>query len=191
MSEPRRDNRSTVLLVVIALVVALAAGGTVYALMSGGADNRAGGDPTAPPSPGGASRGSASATPDETRGPSASAPADGTIPADYLGSWSTTIDNASGEHTRKLTIQQGEVGDTVMSLVADGPAGNGTYHCVFEARLTAGSGDRLELGPSSVTVGQPGGACSPGSASEVTLLPDGSLQRVTTGNGEQLTYTRE
>ncbi|WP_424871880.1 protein kinase domain-containing protein [Streptomyces sp. SAI-229] len=191
VSEPRRDNRSTVLLVVIALVVALAAGGTVYALMSGGtADNRAGGDPTAPPSPSGTSQSSAP-TSDDTRRPSASAPAEGTIPADYLGSWSTTIDNASGEHTRKLTIQQGEVGDTVMSLVADGPAGNGTYHCVFEARLTAGSGDRLELGPSSVTVGQPGGACTPGSASEVTLLPDGSLQRVTTGTGEQLTYTRE
>ncbi|MFF9485980.1 protein kinase [Streptomyces sp. NPDC014676] len=191
VSEPRRDNRSTVLLVVIALVVALAAGGTVYALMSGGAaDNRAGGDPTAPPSPSGTSQ-SSTPTPDDTRRPSASAPADGTIPADYLGSWSTTIDNASGEHTRKLTIRQGEVGDTVMSLVADGPAGNGTYHCVFEARLTAGSGDRIELGPSSVTVGQPGGACTPGSASEVTLLPDGSLQRVTTGNGEQLTYTRE
>ncbi|MFD7769449.1 protein kinase [Streptomyces sp. NPDC059787] len=192
VSEPRRDNRSTVLLVVIALVVALAAGGTVYALMSGGtADNRAGGDPTAPPSPGGASRSSAPTTPDDTRPPSTSAPADGTIPADYLGSWSTTIDNASGEHTRRLTIQQGEAGDTVMSLVADGPTGDGTYHCVFEARLTAGSGDRLELGPSSVTVGQPRSACTPGSASEVTLLPDGSLQRVTTGNGEQLTYTRD
>ncbi|MFI5572268.1 protein kinase [Streptomyces sp. NPDC051740] len=192
VSEPRRDNRSTVLLVVIALVVALAAGGTVYALMSGGAaDNRAGGDPTAPPSPSGTSRSSAPTTPDDTRPPSTSAPADGTVPADYLGSWSTTIDNASGEHTRRLTIRQGEAGDTVMSLVADGPTGDGTYHCVFEARLTAGSGDRLELGPSSVTVGQPSGACTPGSASEVTLLPGGSLQRVTTGNGEQLTYTRD
>ncbi|MFC8368261.1 protein kinase [Streptomyces sp. NPDC057239] len=191
VSEPRRDNRSTVLLVVIALVVALAAGGTVYGLMSGGAaDNRAGDDPTAPPSPSGAPRSSAPTTPDETQRPSASAPADGTVPADYLGSWSTTIDNASGEHTRRLTIRQGEVGDTVMSLVADGPTGNGTYHCVFEARLTGGSGDRLELGPSSVTVGQPSGACTPGSASEVTLLPGGSLQRVTTGSGEQLTYTR-
>ncbi|MFC8420801.1 protein kinase [Streptomyces sp. NPDC057236] len=192
VSEPRRDSRSTVLLVVIALVVALAAGGTVYALMSGGAaENRAGGDPTAPPSPGGTSRSSAPATPDDTQQPGTSAPADGTVPTDYLGGWSTTIDNASGEHTRRLTIRQGEVGDPVMSLVADGPTGNGTYHCVFEARLTAGSGDRLELGPSSVTVGQPRSACTPGSASEVTLLPDGSLQRVNTGNGEQLTYTRD
>ncbi|MFF0362628.1 protein kinase domain-containing protein [Streptomyces fungicidicus] len=183
--EPRRDGRSTALLVVIALVVALGAGGSVYALMSGGdADHRTGGDPTAPPSP-------TAATSGDTPGPSTSAPADGTVPAGYLGSWSTTIDNASGQHTRRLTLQQGDVGDTVMSLVADGPTGDGTYHCVFEARLTGASGDRLELGPSAVSVGQPSGACTPGSASELTLLSGGSLQRVNTGDGEHLTYTRD
>ncbi|MEU9350100.1 serine/threonine-protein kinase [Streptomyces griseoloalbus] len=197
--EPRRDTRSSVLLVLIALVVALAAGGTVYALMSGGdGDNRAGGDPTAPPAPTSAPQSTGPTTPGagqpaETRQPSTTAPADGTIPADYLGSWSTTIDNASGEHSRRLTLQQGGIGDTVMSLVADGPTGNGTYHCVFEAELTAvpGAGDRLEIGPSSVTVGQPRSACTPGSASEITLLPDGSLKRVNSSNGEQLTYTRD
>ncbi|MGW3315505.1 protein kinase domain-containing protein [Streptomyces fungicidicus] len=183
--EQRRDGRSTALLVVIALVVALGAGGSVYALMSGGdADHRTGGDPTAPPSP-------TAATSGDTPGPSTSAPADGTVPAGYLGSWSTTIDNASGQHTRRLTLQQGDVGDTVMSLVADGPTGDGTYHCVFEARLTGASGDRLELGPSAVSVGQPSGACTPGSASELTLLSGGSLQRVNTGDGEHLTYTRD
>ncbi|MFF8031662.1 MULTISPECIES: serine/threonine-protein kinase [unclassified Streptomyces] len=197
--EPRRDGRSTALLVVIALVVALAAGGTVYALMSGGdRGDRAGDDPTTSPSSSGAPQSTGPVTPDagqpdRTGQPDTSAPADGTIPADYLGSWSTTIDNASGVHSRRLTVQQGEVGDTVMSLVADGPAGNGTYHCVFEARLTAApdAAGRLEIGPSSVTVGQPRSACTPGSASEITLLPDGSLQRVNTGNGEQLTYTRD
>jgi hypothetical protein len=185
--------------VVIALVVALAAGGTVYALMSGGdGGNRAGGDPTASPSPGGTSRSTGPATPDPkqpdgTGRPDTPPPADGTIPAEYLGTWSATIDNAGGEHSRRLTLRQGEVGDTVMSLVADGPTGNGTYHCVFEASLSAapGSGDRLEIGPSSVAVGQPRSACTPGSATEITLLPDGSLERVNTGNGERLTYTRD
>ncbi|MFD6905754.1 serine/threonine-protein kinase [Streptomyces sp. NPDC060077] len=194
-SEPRRDNRSTALLVVIALVVALGAGGTVYALMSGGTgDDRAGGGPSTS-TPSSAPRTPESGTPDgkqppETRGPETSAPADGTIPAEFLGDWSATIDNASGQHGRRLTVRQGEVGDTVMSLVADGPTGNGTYHCVFEARLTGTSGDRLDLGPSSVTVG-PSGACSPGAASRILLLPGGSLQRVNTGTGEQLTYTRD
>ncbi|MEV5932183.1 protein kinase [Streptomyces sp. NPDC052079] len=196
-SEPRRDGRSTALLVVIALVVALAAGGTVYALMSGDdGDRRASGDPSSSSSQSGAPQNTGpsmpdTGQPDDTRPPSTSAPADGTVPTEFLGSWSTTIDNASGQHSRRLTLQQGEVGDTVLSLVADGPTGNGTYHCVFEARLTGSSGGRLDIGPSSVTVGQPRSACTPGSASQITLLPDGSLNRVNTGNGEQLTYTRD
>ncbi|MFE9771387.1 serine/threonine-protein kinase [Streptomyces sp. NPDC005931] len=193
---PHRAGRSTALLVVIALVVALAAGGTVYALMSGGGDTRAGGDPTA--SPTGVPQSGGSATPDakqptRTDRPTSSAPSDGAIPTAYLGSWSTTIDNAGGTHTRRLTLQQGGAGDKVMSLVADGPTDSGTYHCVFEAELTAdpGAGDRLEIGPSRVTVGQPRSACTPGAATEITLLPDGSLERLNTGNGERLTYTRE
>ncbi|CAL9491527.1 serine/threonine-protein kinase [Streptomyces sp. Tu 3180] len=195
--EPRRDGRSTALLVVIALVVALAAGGTVYALMSGGAaGDRADGGPTTPAPTGSAPPTTGPATPDTgqptgTEQSSTPPPAGGAVPTAYLGSWSTTIDNASGEHSRRLTVQQGEVGDTVMSLVADGPTGNGTYHCVFEARLSAVPGDRLEIGPSSVTVGRPRSACTPGAATEIILLPDGSLRRVTTGSGEQLTYTRD
>ncbi|WPP31080.1 serine/threonine-protein kinase [Streptomyces sp. CL7] len=196
--EPRRDNRSTALLVVIALVVALAAGGSVYALMSGArGDDRAGGDPSTPAAPAGTPRstGDAATTddvPPTESGPlSSGAPADGTVPEEFLGRWSTTIDNDSGSHSRRLTVQQGEAGDTVMSLVAEGPTGNGTYHCVFEARLTGASGGRLQLGPSTVTAGEPRSACTPGSASDIVLLPDGTLRRTSTGTGEQLTYTRD
>ncbi|MET8896693.1 serine/threonine-protein kinase [Streptomyces albogriseolus] len=196
--EPPRDNRSTALLVVIALVVALAAGGSVYALMSGArGDDRAGGDPSTPAAPSSTpqSTGDAATTddapPTESRSPSSSAPADGTVPEEFLGRWSTTIDNDSGSHSRRLTVQQGEVGDTVMSLFADGPTGNGTYHCVFEARLTGTSGGRLQIGPSTVTVGEPRTACTPGSASEIAVLPDGTLRRTSNGTGEQLTYTRD
>ncbi|MFH8764709.1 serine/threonine-protein kinase [Streptomyces althioticus] len=196
--EPRRDNRSTALLVVIALVVALAAGGSVYALMSGARDDdRAGGDPSTPAAPSSAPQGTGDAAttddvpPEETRSPSGSEPEDGTVPEEFLGRWSTTIDNDSGSHSRRLTVRQGEAGDTVMSLVADGPTGNGTYHCVFEARLTDASDGRLRIGPSTVTVGEPRSACTPGSASEITLLPDGTLRRESTGTGEQLTYTRD
>ncbi|MEU0653354.1 serine/threonine-protein kinase [Streptomyces albogriseolus] len=196
--EPRRDNRSTALLVVIALVVALAAGGSVYALMSGArGDDHAGGDPSAPAAPAGTPRstGDAATTddvpPTESGSPSSGAPADGTVPEEFLGRWSATIDNDSGSHSRRLTVQQGEAGDTVMSLVAEGPTGNGTYHCVFEARLTGASGGRLQLGPSTVTAGEPRSACTPGSASDIVLLPDGTLRRTSTGTGEQLTYTRD
>ncbi|MFE0809971.1 serine/threonine-protein kinase [Streptomyces sp. NPDC058848] len=193
-------GRSTALLAVVALVVALGAGGSVYALMSGkDGGGRAGGDPTTTatattsqgqgenqdPTPDGSSPTT------EADRPTTPAPREGAIPTAYLGTWTTTIDNASGVHTRRLTIQQGEVGDTVLSLVADGPAGGGTYHCVFEADLsTAPDTDGpLSIGPSTVTVG-PATSCAPGEPTTVTLLPDGSLRRVNNDSGESLTYTR-
>ncbi|MFJ8468199.1 serine/threonine-protein kinase [Streptomyces swartbergensis] len=189
----RRNGRSTALLVVIALVVALAAGGSVYALMQGGDGDRAGGDPTptrstdAPPTTPGPS-------PTISQPDTSTSPADGSIPSAYLGTWATTIDNADGRHTRRLTIQQGEPGDTVLSLVADGPTdGGGNYHCVFAGALT-GAPDAdgpLKIGPSTVTVGQPRTACTPGAATEITVLPDGTLQRVNTSSGERLTYRRQ
>ncbi|MDT0616082.1 protein kinase [Streptomyces sp. DSM 40712] len=200
--EPARRGRSTALLIAVALVVALGAGGSVYALMSGDGDtNRAGGDPTptstagAPQDPGPATEGSDPTTEADrptTPPPTSSAPADGTVPAAYLGTWATTLDNASGEHTRELTIQQGEVGDTVLSLVADGPAGNGTYYCVFEADLTTAPGPDgpLRLGPSTVTTGPPA-SCTPGEPTVVTLLPNGTLERTNTTTGESLTYTHQ
>ncbi|WDV53366.1 protein kinase [Streptomyces coeruleorubidus] len=189
----RRNGRSTALLVVIALVVALAAGGSVYALMQGGDGDRAGGDPTPTQSTG---------APPTTPGPSpttsapdtSASPTDGSIPTAYLGTWTTTIDNADGRHTRRLTIQQGEPGDTVLSLVADGPTkGGGSYHCVFEGELTdAPDADGpVRIGPSTVTVGQPRTACTPGAATEITVLSDGTLQRVNSSSGERLTYTRQ
>ncbi|KUN24044.1 serine/threonine protein kinase [Streptomyces antibioticus] len=185
---PRRSGRSTAALVTVALVVALGAGGSVYALMSSGGDDKADPKPTpttsAPTTPG------PSPTPTEpSPTPTTSAPADGTVPAGYLGTWTAGIDNADGHHTRQLTIQQGEVGDTVLSLVADGP----DYHCVFQAALTEspGSDGPLEIGPSTVTVGEPATSCSPGAATEITLKSDGTLERVNTGNGEKLTYTKQ
>lgn len=183
---PRRSGRSTAALVVVALVVALGAGGSVYALMSGdgGDDDKAGPTPTptAPTTPG-------PTTPEPSPTPTTSAPADGSIPAGYLGTWTSTIDNSEGSHTRQLTIQEGEVGDTVLSLVADGP----DYHCVFEADLAEAPADNgpLQIGPSTVTVGEPASSCSPGAASEVTLLSNGTLERVNTSNGEKLTYTKQ
>ncbi|MDF3141432.1 serine/threonine protein kinase, partial [Streptomyces sp. T21Q-yed] len=193
--EPRRSGRSTAALVVVALVVALAAGGSVYALMNGGGDDRTGGDPTANPTAKTATTepptGDPTA-PSASPSPSPSA-SDGVIPADYLGTWTASIDNGGGENTRRLTIRQGDVGDTVLTLVAEGPAGTGTYHCEFDAELTEEPGENgpLAMGPSTVTAGEPATACSPGDATEVTVLSDGRLERVNTSSGEKLTYTRQ
>ncbi|MEW2037301.1 serine/threonine protein kinase, partial [Streptomyces sp. NPDC005534] len=190
----RRSGRSTAFLVVVALVVALGAGGSVYALMKGGGS---GGDDDSKASPA-ASAGPASPDGSASQAPSAASPspsagtsAAGTVPEAFLGTWDTTIDNATGHNTRRLTIEQGEVGDPVLTLTADGPAGSGTYHCVFRATLSsAPAGGTLEIGPSQVTSGEPLSSCSPGSASEITLLSDGGLRRVNTTSGEALTYEK-
>ncbi|WP_405733925.1 protein kinase [Streptomyces sp. NBC_00028] len=189
----RRNGRSTIALVAVALVVALGAGGSVYALMSnaGDADDKGGGDRGTPTATAPTTPGPTTDAPSPSPSPSAStsAPADGTVPAGYLGTWTATIDNAEGQHTRQLTIQDGEVGDTVLSLVADGP----DYHCVFQAALTEspGSDGPLEIGPSTVSVGQPASSCTPGAATEIILRSDGTLERVNTSNGEKLTYTKQ
>lgn len=192
---PQRSGRSTVALVLVALVVALAAGGSVYALMNGGGDDGAQGGPTG--GPGTATHSTTSGPTDPATSPppdpTDSPPTDGAIPPRYLGTWTASIDNATGRNSRRLTIRQGEVGDKVLTLVADGPAGTGTYHCEFTASLAeAPSADGpLEIGPSSVTAGEPATSCSPGEATEITLLPDGRLERVNTSSGEKLTYTRQ
>ncbi|MER5899293.1 protein kinase [Streptomyces mirabilis] len=195
---PRRSGRSTAALIVVALVVALGAGGSVYALMQGGtakgtddakASSAASTSPTSPDSPPPSSS-TPSSSPSDSPSPRTSQ--GGTIPEGFLGTWDASIDNATGHNTRRLTIQQGAVGDTVLSLVADGPSGSSTYHCVFQAELTTapGAGGPLVIGPSEVTGGAPISSCSPGAASEITLLPDGRLRRVNTGSGESLTYTK-
>ncbi|OQD53003.1 serine/threonine protein kinase [Streptomyces phaeoluteigriseus] len=183
---PRRSGRSTVLLLAVAAVVALGAGGAVYAFMNGdGNVSGANPDPTrsasAPPSESGGESSSPPPSPSSSPSPSQQ----GSIPGDYLGTWTTTINTAD---TRRLTLTQGEVGDTVLRLVADGEA----YHCEFAATLTEAPTPEapLTLGPSEVTTGEPLSSCSPGAATEVTLLPDGRLQRLNPTTGEKLTYSR-
>ncbi|MGW7664851.1 protein kinase domain-containing protein [Streptomyces sp. NPDC054756] len=188
-----RGGRSTVVLVVVALVVALAAGGSVYAMMSGGQKDEGGGRPTPAPTTAGVTKDPAGDPTTASPSPSPSESADdGAVPAGMLGTWNASIASADGASSRRLTLRQGEVGDTVLTLVADGPAGSGTYHCEFTASLAAapGSDGTLSLGPSTVTVGAPP-TCSPGKATRIRLLPDGRLERVTVGSGEKLTYSRQ
>jgi hypothetical protein len=193
---PRRSGRSTAALIVVALVVALGAGGSVYALMQGGtakgSDDAKASSSTSPTSFDSPPPSPSAPSSSPSGSPSSQASQGGTIPEGFLGTWDASIDNATGHNTRRLTIQQGAVGDTVLSLVADGPSGSSTYHCVFRAELTAapGAGGPLVIGPSEVTGGAPISSCSPGAASEITLLSDGRLRRVNTGSGESLTYTK-
>ncbi|MFI8814191.1 MULTISPECIES: serine/threonine-protein kinase [unclassified Streptomyces] len=170
----RRSTGSTIALVTIAVLVAIGAGGSVYAFMN---ENGKGttGSPTDSPS-GDGEKGQGSAVPD-----------------DYLGTWTGTVDGSAGASTRRLVIRQGGVGDTVLSLTVKGPlASGGTYRCVFAAPLAdrPANGDPVHIGPSTVSVGEPATSCSPGKATDLTLLPDGTLRRTTAGTDESLVYKK-
>lgn len=192
----RRSTGSTIALVAVAVLVAIGAGGSVYALMSDDGKKPAA-SPTASPSA--SSDPSDAPTPDSS--PSSTGPSpddepkngDGPIPEAYLGTWSGTIDNAAGHSTRELVIQQGTVGQAVLTLTAEGPVDSGgTYRCVFQADLTSepSPDEPIHIGPSTVTLGEPMSSCTPGKATTLTLLPDGTLRRENTETGEQLTYTK-
>ncbi len=169
-----RRSRLSVALGLAALVVALGAGASIVTLLNGDE-----GTPGAPPSP----------TP--TSGQSVS-PSAGVVPSGFLGTWTASIDNSTGHNTRRLTLTQGEVGDRVLTLVADGATDTGIYHCVFVAALAEQPTDDalLRIGPSRVTTGEPSSSCTPGAASTLTLGKDGTMQRATEGNGGKLTYEK-
>ncbi|MFJ8868990.1 protein kinase [Streptomyces sp. NPDC102473] len=191
----RRGAGSTLLLATVALLVAVGAGWGVYAFVRGGD-----GDPTASPtgsvspSRGGSSgRGTNSdGTNSDDAGPDDKS-SDGTVPTPFLGTWTGALEGGAGASTRQLVVQQGEVGDAVLSLTAEGPlAGGGSYRCVFRADLESepSSGGPVRIGPSRVTEGEPMSSCSPGEATVLTLLPDGTLRREIPATGKSLTYTR-
>ncbi|MFG2651678.1 serine/threonine-protein kinase [Streptomyces sp. NPDC048436] len=192
---PRRSGRSTAALIAVAVIVALGAGGTVYAVMKGEGSTEAGDDspgstssaPTTPGTPSGEK------TPDPETPPTspASKNDEGAIPDEFLGTWSGSIENDLGTNPRQLVLQQGEVGDTVISITADGPTKTGgTYHCLFRGKLESASGNTVRLGPTDVIDGEPAN-CKPGQASTVTLLSDGRLHRENTGTDKGLTYTKD
>ncbi|MFE9722338.1 serine/threonine-protein kinase [Streptomyces sp. NPDC005794] len=171
--ERRRGAGPVLLLVAVALLVAVGAGWGVYAFMRNGD-----GGPTA--SPGGAGSTADGSSPD------------GAVPSGFLGTWSGIVDGG-GSSTRRLVVQQGEVGDTVLSLTAEGPLDTGgTYRCVFQADLEGepSSEGPVRIGPSRVTEGEPMSSCTPGEPTALTLLPDGTLHREITATGKSLTYTK-
>ncbi|MDJ0461457.1 serine/threonine-protein kinase [Streptomyces sp. H27-C3] len=189
-----RTGRSTAALITVALLVALGAGGSVYAFMNTGEDEQHSGPVNTLPTVsanGPTDDGKNTAPPPSPNGSPTQATKGGSIPEEYLGAWSGTIGD-TGQDTRRIVLQQGEIGDTVLSLTADGPLAVGTYHCVFQAELTAppSGGAPLKIGPSRVTAGEPMASCEPGKPTELTLEPDGTLRRTTTATGESVTYTK-
>ncbi len=192
---PRRSGRSSVALIAVALVVAIGAGGTVYAVMNGEGsgtkdDGAKASASSAPTTPGPTSPTPGPSTPDPS--PTTEDDDEGTVPDKYLGTWAGGLDNDFGHHTRRLTLQQGEPGDTTLSLVAEGPMKNGSsYRCVFQGKLRSASGERLHFSGTEITVGEPMSACTPGKPSVVTLLGNGKLRRANTDGTGELTYDKD
>ncbi|MHC0429423.1 serine/threonine-protein kinase [Streptomyces sp. O3] len=196
---PRRGGRMTAALLAVAVVVALGAGGTVYAVIKGDEGRQ----PTAAPSetttptndaePG---KSDARPSPDELATPTDSlspitppspSPDAGDVPKKFLGVWRATFQAQGGTNTRVLTLRQGNRGETMMSLVGNGP----TYACRWKASLQSGAGSQLSLNPSQVTQG-PTHSCKPGPVSLLRLQPDGTLVRTLVGSGgTPLTYRKQ
>ncbi|MFD4596025.1 serine/threonine protein kinase [Streptomyces rubiginosohelvolus] len=181
---PARERRSagaTIALIAVAVVVAIGAGGSVYAFMKGDGPGT-----TASPGPSGSADTGSGGKGQQGSG-------QGAVPEGFLGTWSGSIPGEQGSSTRTLTIRQGDVGDQVLALTAEGPLASGSsYHCEFSAPLAdspAGDGP-VRIGPSTVSSGRPAASCTPGKPTELTLLPDGTLRRTTTGTGESLIYTK-
>ncbi|MFE4690955.1 serine/threonine-protein kinase [Streptomyces sp. NPDC056749] len=177
----RRGAGSTLLLVAVALLVAAGAGWGVYAFTQSVGGSTAS-------STGGTSEGGTGTDDTEHDGKNA----DGTVPSGLLGTWSAQV-GGEGTSTRQLVVRQGEVGESVLTLTAEGPLDTGgSYRCVFQADLESASSseESVRVGASRITEGEPMTSCSPGKPTILTLLPDGSLRREIASSGESLTYTK-
>ncbi|GAA0350341.1 serine/threonine-protein kinase [Streptomyces blastmyceticus] len=185
---PRRSRTPAVLAAVVAAGL-LAGGGAVYLFKRGG-DDSAHGPAPAPSTPGAPTPSSGTlpaTTPGDGKDP-------GPVPQTFLGTWQSDFSTKGGPNTRRIVISQGSVGSPVADIAGNGTTDDGTvYRCAWTAPLSGGgtSGAPLRLGPSTVTLGEPSDACSPGEPTELTILPDGSLSRRFVGTAKApLTYRK-
>ncbi|MET8687648.1 serine-threonine protein kinase [Streptomyces sp. NPDC004732] len=116
----------------------------------------------------------------------------GVIPSKYLGTWESTIQNASGPHTRKMVIRQGYVDERVMTLTSVGTTeGGDKYRCVFSANLRSVTPGTVRLGSSTLIESKPRAMCVPGEPSTLTLSGKDRLRRTNNEEiGKTTTYDR-
>ncbi|MEW2128962.1 hypothetical protein [Streptomyces sp. NPDC005435] len=103
-----------------------------------------------------------------TAAPPVDAEPEESVPAAYVGTW------LAGAH--RLTLTEGRVGDTLLTLVTETPA----HECVATARLTAVTPGSLRFAAPATHLP----TCASGPPATLTLLPGGQL----TGGG--LTFRR-
>ncbi|GGR34908.1 serine/threonine-protein kinase [Streptomyces netropsis] len=197
---PAPERRRSMAPFVLAAVVTaglLAGGGTVYLLNRETNDEgRSGPGPVTSPTttPGSSTSGPSASAGPSTPSPAKATPASGPVPQAFIGTWESDFQTAGGANTRRIVLRQGPVGTTVADISGHGTNEYGTvYRCAWVADLSAAAAadGPLRLGPSRVTVAEPTTSCQPGEATELTLLPDGSLRRMFIGTDkEPLVYTK-
>lgn len=117
----------------------------------------------------------------------------GHLPADFVGSWAAKT-GPSGTGDYRLTITDGQVGDTIFTLTQDIPSAD--LHCSYTAALgTVASPTTVTMGPTRATAGSDSG-CVPASTTTLTLTTvagSQTLKRVADSNTDYngATYTRQ
>ncbi|OEU96325.1 serine/threonine-protein kinase [Streptomyces oceani] len=172
---PSGSGPAVVIAVLITLLVVVSGVAAYLVLGAGSEDDTA--DPGSSASTGQDSQENADG--DDPSDPSADDPSDPKpstdgagdgIPSDFLGSWERS--SGTGDANRyRIHVQQGELGDTVVSISATGP----NFDCRFEADLRS-AGPPVKLGPSRVTYQSSEQACGPGPVSRLEVS-GGELRR--------------
>ncbi|KNB49250.1 serine/threonine-protein kinase [Streptomyces caatingaensis] len=191
---PPRRSRGPFVLVTIAAAGLLAGAGAVYLVKQ----QQRGDDDKPAARPAASARNPARGTPAPQRTPRTTAPATSTAPAGgaqaFAGTWSSDFPTGGGRSYRTIVLTVGAGGGTA-EIEGYGNLDDGTsYRCAWTAPVLGNGTDTvLRLGPSTVTTAQPATACQPGSASDLTLLPDGRLRRAFVDSGTKdasLVYSR-
>ncbi|GAA2933959.1 hypothetical protein GCM10020221_32130 [Streptomyces thioluteus] len=190
---PRR-SRKALALVAIAAAGLLAGAGTVYLVKHRTAtdDEKPAARPTASAKGPGRTDRTPSRTP-ATTPPTSAAPAGGAQA--FPGTWSSDFATGGGRSHRTIGLTVGASGGTA-EIEGYGNLDDGTaYRCTWTAPVLGNStATLLHLGPSTVTGAQPTTACQPGSASDLSLLPDGRMRRDFVDSGTKdasLVYTKQ
>ncbi|MBH1934599.1 serine/threonine protein kinase [Streptomyces sp. AV19] len=181
---PARRSRKPLAIVAIATAGLLAGAGTVYLVKQqrSGDDDRPSAHPTTADRSPGHNASSPPRTPRTPRTPPTTVPPTGAAPTGgaqaFNGSWSSDFATGGGRSYRTIDLTVGASGGTA-EIEGHGNLDDGTsYRCTWTAPVRGDStATVLRLGPSTVTGAQPASACQPGSASDLTLLPDGRMRR--------------
>ncbi|MFF7725966.1 serine/threonine-protein kinase [Streptomyces sp. NPDC008001] len=180
---PRRSRLPLILAAVVAAGL-IAGAGTVFLLKQNSKNDNASGPVSSTSkaaSPGTTSPSAAPATgsaPAPATSPAAGTDGDNTGPQAFAGTWQTGFGSGTRTNSRAITISRGP--NTAVTIDGSGVLDDGTpYTCQWQTTATGGgtAGSPLHLGPSRVTHANPASACQPGSASDLVLLPDGSMRR--------------